>query len=121
MALSPSLDDFASREAYFDLMSVGTLVCGFDYAPDTLTKVARESSGNNSPAFIAAIMLERECTVAFRHTYQSNFLPLNVNGPPVYVGTSIADFHGASGMTRPAVSQRAQASLKRNPRGASQD
>jgi hypothetical protein len=31
---------------------------GFDYAPDTLIGVARKSSGNNSPAFIAAIMLE---------------------------------------------------------------
>jgi hypothetical protein len=102
MALSPSLDDFVARETYFDLMLVDTLLCSFDYAPDTLIKVARESSCNNGPAFIAAIMLEHECTVAFSHPYQSNFLPLNINGPPVYVGTSVADFHGASRITPPA-------------------
>src|ERR1700730_9450098 len=72
MALSPSLDDFVARETYFDLMLVDTLLCSFDYAPDTLIKVARESSCNNGPAFIAAIMLEHECTVAFSHPYQSN-------------------------------------------------
>jgi hypothetical protein len=77
-------------------------VCGFDYAPDTLIGVARKSSGNNRLAFIAAIVLERERAVTFSHPYQSNFLPLNVNGPPVNVGTSVADFHGASGITRPA-------------------
>ena len=71
---------------------------GFDYAPDTLIGVTRESFCNNSPAFIAAIMLEREHTVAFRHTNQRNaFLPLNINGPAVNFGTSVADFHGAPG------------------------
>ncbi|MFM0367071.1 hypothetical protein [Paraburkholderia sediminicola] len=77
-----------------------SLVRGFDYAPDTLVGVARELSGNNSTAFIAAIMFERERTVAFRHTNQRNaFLPLNIDGPAVNFGTSVADFHGASRIT----------------------
>ncbi|MFM0132760.1 hypothetical protein [Paraburkholderia sediminicola] len=76
------------------------LVRGLDYAPDTLTAVAYESSGNDSPAFIAAIMLECERTVAFRNTNQRNaLLPLNVNRPAVNVGASVADFHRASRIT----------------------
>ncbi len=58
---------------------------------------------------------------ARKSAYSDSPFPLNVNGPPVYVGTSVADFHGASGITRPAVGQRSQASLKRSPRGAGQD
>ncbi|RKE25157.1 hypothetical protein B0G76_6670 [Paraburkholderia sp. BL23I1N1] len=93
-----------AREGSRDSEAVGSLVCGFDYAPDTLIGLACESSGNNRPASVAAIMFERERTVAFRHTNQRDaFVPLNTNGSAVNVGASVADFHGVSGFTSPSL------------------
>ena len=78
-------------------------MCGFDYAPDTLIGLAQESSGNNRPASVATIMFERKRTVALRHTNQRDaFLSLNGNRPSVNLGTSVTDFHGASGITSPS-------------------
>ena len=79
-------------------------MCGFDYAPDTLSGLARESSCNNRPASVATIMFERELTVALRHTNQRDaFLSLNINRPAINLGTSVADFHGASRITSPSL------------------
>jgi hypothetical protein len=76
---------------------VACLRRGFDYAPDPFVGVARELSGDNGPAFIAAIVLEDERAVALRDTDEREvFLPLHIDWQAVDVGASIADFHGAS-------------------------
>jgi hypothetical protein len=73
------------------------LMRGFDYAPDTLIGAANESSRDNGSAFIAAIVLKCERTVALGNTNQGKaFLPKDINGPAIDVGASIANFHGAS-------------------------
>jgi hypothetical protein len=76
----------------------------FDYAPDSFIGVADESSGDNSSALIAAIVLECEHTVTLGYTNQRNVgLRLSISRPAVDVGTSVADFHGASGIALPAL------------------
>jgi hypothetical protein len=78
-----------------------SLVRGFDCAPDTLVGLAHESSGNNRPTSIAAVMFERERTVALRHTNQRDaFLSLNINvrrrvlqGPKPYSSLPECDLH----------------------------
>jgi hypothetical protein len=73
------------------------LMRGFDYAPDTLIGVAHESSRDNGSAFIAAIVLKRERSIALGNTNQGKaFLPKDINGQAIDVGASIADFQGAS-------------------------
>jgi hypothetical protein len=54
---------------------------------------------NNSLTFIAAVVLKCERTVALGHADQRHtILTLSINRTSVNVGTSFADFHGASGI-----------------------
>jgi hypothetical protein len=72
-------------------------MCGFDHAPDSLIGITSESSGDNSLAPGATIVLECERTVALCNTYQREaVLPLNIDGTAVNFGAYIADFHTAS-------------------------
>jgi len=68
-------------------------MCGFDDAPDSFIGVARESSGDDSMALGAPIVLESERTVTLSNAYQCEaVLPLNIDGAAVNVGAYIADF-----------------------------
>lgn len=80
---------------------INYLMCGFDDAPDSFSGVVRESSGDDSMAPGAPIVLESERTVTLSNAYQCEaILPLNIDGAAVNVGAYIADFQSASSPRR---------------------